>query len=558
MSIRPVFGVQSVRFRLHLGWATLTAVLGGVLAVLAFPTFGVWPAAFASVAALNLAMYGQRARVGALLGFVYGLAFFVPLLHWTGIYVGAAPWLLLAVTEAVYLAVMGAALPAVLRLPGGVLFSALLFVLQEAVRSRWPFGGFPWARLGFSQPDSVLRWFAVVGGIPLVSFAVALVGAIVARLIIVAVARQWRPALLPALLLIGIVGLALLIPHAALPGTGTPDGTATIAVIQGSTPDRGLEFNARRRQVLDNHVQQTLALADDIDAGRVPRPQIVFWPENSSDIDPLQNTDARAAIQEAADAVGVPILVGAVLDGPGPDHVSNVGMLWMPLTGPAETYTKRHPVPFAEYIPLRSVAHAISSDVDLVPRDMIAGTGDGLMRSGPFPFGDVICFEVAYDSLVRSSVEDGAQMVVVQTNNATFGHTAEAYQQLEMSRMRAIETQRSVVQVSTTGVSAVIDRDGRVVDRSGALYTPARLVQTIDLSSARTLSTRLGSAPEWLLCAGAIAGIGWAVGITVARRRHGGSAPAGQETGDDEVPGPAIGDDDQTGDQGLVIRAGSD
>ncbi|SDJ22397.1 apolipoprotein N-acyltransferase [Frankineae bacterium MT45] len=532
---RPVAG------RLPLGSALLLAVLGGVLAVLAFPRFNLWPMAIFSVTALNISMYGQRARTGALLGFVYGLAFFIPLLQWTGIYVGAFPWLLLAVTEAVYFAAMGAALPALLRLPGAPFWSASLFVLQEAVRGRWPFGGFPWARLAFSQANSPLRWFAVVGGAPLVTFVVALSGAALASAILHAFQRRWR-------LVVGGVAvavlsgmLALLLPSIAVPAPSS-SATPTIAVIQGSTPDRGLEFNARRRQVLDNHVNQTMALAADIDAGKVARPEIVFWPENSSDIDPLQNTDAGSEIQQAADAVGAPILVGAILDGPGPNHVQNVGILWFPSSGPGETYTKRHPVPFAEYIPLRSIAQQVSSKVNLVQNDMVAGSGNGLMKTGPFPFGDVICFEVAYDGLVHSSVKAGAQMLVIQTNNATFGHTAESYQQLAMSQLRAVETQRPVVQVSTVGVSAVIDAKGNIVERSGALFTPARLVDAISLNSTKTISTRLGVLPEVLI---ALCALGAIVFVIVTRQREMRRRKV--------IPGPTSIDTDQTGDRSISV-----
>ncbi|SOD73904.1 apolipoprotein N-acyltransferase [Jatrophihabitans sp. GAS493] len=523
--------------RLPLSWSLLLAVLGGVLAVLAFPRFNLWPMAILSVAVLNVSMTGQRARSGALLGFVYGLAFFVPLLQWTGIYVGAFPWLLLAVTEAVYFAAMGAALPALLRLRGGPFWAACLFVLQEAVRGRWPFGGFPWARLAFSQANSPLRWFAVVGGAPLVTFLVALSGAGLAAAVVRGYERRWRPALGGLAIVVLVPLIALLLPAVAVPSPSKPTQGATIAVIQGSTPDRGLEFNARRRQVLDNHVNQTMALADDIDAGKVARPEIVFWPENSSDIDPLQNSDAGTEIQEAANAVGAPILVGAILDGPGPTHIQNVGILWSPQTGPGETYTKRHPVPFAEYIPFRSIAQRVSSKVNLVQNDMVAGGGDGLMTTGPFPFGDVICFEVAYDGLVRSSVKAGAQMLVIQTNNATFGHTAESYQQLAMSQLRAVETQRPVVQVSTVGVSAVIDAKGNIVDRSGALFTPARLVDSISLNSTQTISTRLGVLPEVLISLCAIGAIGYVL-ITARRRKM--------------IPGP-ISIADQTGDRSISV-----
>jgi len=246
-------------------------------------------------------------------------------------------------------------------------------------------------------------------------------------------------------------------------------------------------------------VTQTLALAQRVKSGAVARPDLVFWPENSSDIDPYRNPDAADQINKAVDAIGVPILVGAIVDGPGDNHDSNQGILWFPKTGPGAVYTKRHPVPWGEYIPLRGIARLVSSKVSLVPRDMIAGKGNGLLTGGPFEFGDVICFEVAYDSLVRSSVHAGAQLIVVQTNNATFGHTAETYQQLAMTELRAVEHGRTAVQVSTSGISAVIGPDGTVRQRSGALFTPDVIVATVPLRTSETPATRLGPIPEYVL-----------------------------------------------------------
>jgi apolipoprotein N-acyltransferase len=218
-------------------------------------------------------------------------------------------------------------------------------------------------------------------------------------------------------------------------------------------------------------------------------------------------------------AVGAPILVGAILSGPGADHRRNAGILWSPTSGPGSEYIKRHPVPFAEYIPLRGLAEWVSSDAKLVTQDMVAGGGDGLLRGGPFPIGDVICFEVAYDGLVRSSVAAGAQLLVVQTNNATFGHSAETYQQLAMSRLRAVESGRTVLQVATSGLSAVIGPDGNVREHSGALFTPARLVASVPLRTGTTLATRLGAIPEYVLAALALGAIGWSA-RPLRRRRQ--------------------------------------
>jgi apolipoprotein N-acyltransferase len=301
-------------------------------------------------------------------------------------------------------------------------------------------------------------------------------------------------------------------------------------VIQGSVPELGLAFENRAQQVLDNHVRQTLKLAAEVDAGGVARPDLVIWPEDSSDVDPFRDQVAYNKITRAVRAIDAPVLVGAILQGPGPDHRRNVGILWSPTTGPGARYTKRHPVPFGEYIPLRSLAEWVSADAKTVTQDMVGGHGDGVLRGGPVPIGDVICFEVAYDGLVQSSIAAGAQLLIVQTNNATFGRTAETYQQLAMAQLRAVETGRTVLQAATTGKSAVIGPDGEIRDESGELFRPAILLDSVPVRSGTTVAVRLGAIPEWILTAFAALGVA-AVLVSDRRGRAGGQpeqpAPAG-------------------------------
>ncbi len=510
-------------------WAALTAVAGGLIGVAAFPRLGIWPLAIISVALLSVAVDARPARTAAWLGYLYGLAFTVPLLAWTGVYVGPFPWLLLCAAESAFFAALGAALTVLQRRRLMPVWVGCAWVLQEALRDRLPFGGFPWGRLAFSQSVSPIRWFAALGGAPLVTFVVALAGGGLAL-----GARSVRPRLAqPKVLAFGVV-VALSVPligaFAGVVLKPHPHNHQVIAVIQGNVPDIGLAFEDRAGQVLDNHVAETMKLAAQVKAGTAPQPSLVIWPEDASDLDPFQDQSAYTEIDSAVKAVGAPILVGAILQGPGPTHRRNVGILWSPTTGPGSQYTKRHPVPFGEYIPLRSLARIVSSDVDLVPQDMVAGTGNGLLSGGPFPIGDVICFEVAYDSLVESSVRAGAQLLVVQTNNATFGHTAETYQQLAMSKLRAVETGRTVVQAATTGKSAVIGPDGHVISQSGALYTSAILENEVPLSTSTTLAVRLGAVPEYLLAAIAI---GLLVGVTIEQLRGRRARPRTKEA----VPG---------------------
>jgi apolipoprotein N-acyltransferase len=516
--------------RRRLPWRTGLAAAGGCALLLAFPGFSLTPLAVLGPAALALAVHRQRARSGLWLGLVLGLAFFVPLLSWTGVYVGSLPWLALAAAEAGYLGLLGAATAVVSRLPLWPLWTACLWVGQEALRGRWPFGGFPWARLGLSQTSGPLMSLAAYGGVPLVGFAVALVGALLAAAVLAlgrlrrradrAGAERARALRAAAAATTGVLAVAVLGALAWLPLPGsslTAGGPAkTVAVIQGNVPRAGLDFNAQRRAVLDDHVQVTLGLAGRVRAGAAPRPDLVIWPENSSDIDPYRNADAAAQIDRAARAIGAPVLVGAVVDGPG-RFVSNTGIVWDPGTGPGQTYVKRHPVPFAEYIPYRGFFRLFSAKVDLVARDFRAGTRPGILQVDGARIGDVICFEVVDDGLVSDVAHLGAGMLVVQTNNATFGFTDESEQQLAMSRLRAVEHGRSVVIAATSGISAVIAPDGTVVRRS-ALFTPAAFDLPIAQRTGTTLADRVRSGPEWALTALGVGAVAVA-GIRARRRR---------------------------------------
>ncbi|WP_241175713.1 apolipoprotein N-acyltransferase [Modestobacter sp. KNN46-3] len=502
------------------------AAAGGLALYLAFPGHDLYWLAVLGPAALALAVRGERARSGAWLGLVLGLVFLVPLLSWTGIYVGAFPWLVLAVFEALYFALLGGALAATSRLPAWPLWAAALWVGAEALRGRQPLGGFPWGRLGFSQADGPFTALAAYGGVPLVSFAVALTGTLLAAGLVGLHRATRRPGERragrrgAALALVGALAVPLVAVLAELPLAGSsltaggPD--RTVAVIQGNVPRAGLDFNAQRRAVLDNHADQTLELAAAVARGEAAQPDLVIWPENSSDIDPYTNADAARVITRAAVAIDAPILVGAVVQLPG-EYVANTAIVWDPVTGPGDTYVKRHPVPLAEYVPARPFFRFFSPLVDRVT-DFVHGTEVGILDVGGARVGDVICFEVAYDGLVSDVVDAGAGMLVVQTNNATFGYTDESAQQLAMSRLRAVEYGRTVVVAATSGISAVVAPDGSLVQRS-ELFTADTFVEEIAQRDSSTVAERLGAAPEWVLTAlgaGAVLAVAFPA---LARRR---------------------------------------
>ncbi|WP_412740748.1 apolipoprotein N-acyltransferase [Krasilnikovia sp. MM14-A1259] len=500
--------------------AVLLSVLAGAALLGSFPPYGWWWLAPVGVGLLAVAAHRRRLRSGAGVGMLAGLVFFLPLLAWTNLNTGWLPWVLLSVAQAAFLALLGWASawcsPLLDRWPAWwPLVCGLLWTAQEALRDRQPFGGFPWGRLAFSQADGPVLRLAVLGGAPLVTFAVAAAGGALAG-VWWCRGRGWRRVPVAA----GFVAVAALavVGPAAVPVAAAGSQRATVAIVQGNVPRLGLDFNAQRRAVLDNHVRGTLQLAQQVAAGRVARPDLVVWPENSSDIDPLRNADAGQQITLAAQAIGVPILVGAVLHGDVPGQIRNAGILWRPGTGPDmdQLYVKRHPVPFAEFMPLRPVARLVSDKVDLV-KNMVAGRSPGVVRTGAVTVGDVICFEVAYDPIVRDTVTGGAQILAVQTNNATFD-VAEARQQLAMVRLRAVEHGRQALMISTVGVSGFVDTAGGVHQPTG-FNTAAVVVGEMRLGGPATLATRLGRWPELAASAAALAVLVWAVPGRLRRRR---------------------------------------
>ena len=499
------------------------AVGGGVLLYVSFPPRTLWWLVLPAFALLGIVLYGRRARAGFGYGFLFGLGFLLPLLAWTGSFVGSLPWVVLSAFEALFIGLAGAGIAVVSRLPAAPLWAAAVWIAGEAVRGRVPFGGLPWGRVGFGQPDGPLLPLAAIGGEPLLSFAAVLAGLALGELVR-RLARRQSPRRMVAPALIAVLTMAAGPMAALVPATpGGDERTVTIAAVQGNVPRLGLDFNAQRRAVLDNHVRATEQLAADVAAGRVPRPDLVIWPENSSDIDPLRNPDAAAQIDRAARAVGVPVLVGSVLRNPDGQTTSNSALVWEAGVGVVERNDKRRVQPFGEYMPWREFFRLFSPYVDRAG-NFVPGDGAGAVDMAGVRVGVTICWEVAFDDLVADSVAAGAEVLAVPSNNATFGLSEMTYQQLAMSRIRAVEHDRPVIVATTSGVSATITRDGSVT-ASTQQFTPDVLVDRTALRDTTTLATRWRSAPEWALAALGVLAIG--AGIVTRRR-------AGRRAGRDE------------------------
>jgi apolipoprotein N-acyltransferase len=507
--VEPAAGTLRQADALRLRWALLVALGGGLVLTAAFPPFGVWPLAVAGPALLVLALRGQGVRGSLAVGAVFGLAFFFPLLTWV-INLAWYAWVALAAAETVLFAVVALGQRLLLRLPAWPVAVAGWWVAAEAFRDRWPWGGFPWGRLAMSQAGAPgARWVSV-GGPPLLTFLVALTGATLAWLI--TERRPW-----PAVAFVAAAGMTL--AGAVLPVQTTSRVSSTVAAVQGDVPHaRNLPALLNDTQVTQNHARATQQLAGQVRAGRTPAPALVIWPENSTDLDPFRYSFIYQAIETAVRAINRPILAGEILDGP----VRNVGQLWLPGKGPGPQYVKRQLVPFGEYIPFRGLISHITSLTALQPVNMTPGHRTVVFRVGNIRLGDVICYEVGFDGLVRSEVAAGANLLSVQTNDATFevdGQTGESLQQLAMARMRAIEFDRSVVVASTTGVSAIVAPDGQLIAHTGT-WRQAVLEARVPLLTSHTLAERLGSWPEYVITGLTLLALIAAAAGAVGERRH--------------------------------------
>jgi apolipoprotein N-acyltransferase len=551
------------------------AVAGGLVLWAAFPDAGVWPAAFVAVAVLYWALGRDNAWWNLLIGFLFGMTFFLPHLWWAHESTETAPWIAISAVEALFLGVFGILWTWVRRAPvlrrrGWRLAAAfaVLYVAVEQWRAEIPFGGFPWGRLAWAMVDAPTGRAAWLGGTVAVSLLVAFAGVLLA-LAVAALARAVRRRTpqnstpqnstapreagraVGALALgvaVAVVPLVLPLPTSASAGpVDTPegnevydagsdlaeDGDLWVGAVQGNVGEPGLGAFANRAEVLNNHLEGTYTLAEDF-AGEL---DVVLWPENGSDLDPQEAPDVARGLDAASTAVGAPILVGAQ-EFPETGGRYNVLLLWQAGNGVVARYAKQHPAPFGEYIPMRSILRLLSDQVDRVTTDMIAGVNPpyvdvpSRLGQGDYRMGTIICFEVAYDEIVRDAVLRGAQVLVIPTNNASFGFTAESTQQLAMSRFQAMTTGRAAVQISTVGVSGVITPDGTVVRRTG-LFTDDEFVANLPLRSSITPAVAAGYWPGWVV--GGLSFVLLVAGVVGGIKARRGRSGAGGDAGETEL-----------------------
>jgi apolipoprotein N-acyltransferase len=437
--------------------AIFLSAFSGLLLSFAYEPVGKW---WIAPIAIAVHMYALNKSTRKLLSvLVFALTFNAIALHWSSTFVGALPWIILALGLALFY------LPLALVSRWGMTTYPLMFLLMEEIRNYFPFGGFGWMRLAYSQPDAIYSKIAAVGGSPALSAIVLLISLFI---FFISQKKFSVIPLIPVLFLFIPIQLQI-------------TGTTSVLMIQGNVPEYGLDFNSRAKAVFNNHLkltQEELKKDDKVD--------FVLWPENAVDVDPFANND----VSDALNSIEKPLIIGAVL-GKG-EKLLNTSILWH--KNQPQVYIKQHLTPFGEYVPLRSLARIVSPLVDRV-KDFEPGDGS----NSTFSIDDaiiapVICFELIDDGILHNAAEK-SNLLAVQTNSATFGMSAESAQQLSITRVRAIEHGRNIVSVSTTGYSAVIDYKGKVLQKT-SMGTAESIRTDVELMAGKTPRDKFG---RWAL-----------------------------------------------------------
>jgi len=467
----------------------LQALLSGLLLSAAFKPIGLW---FAAPLAFAMLIYTINKSGKYLLSFaIFAFTFNAAALIWSNKYVGITPWIALVLLQTIFFLPL-----ALLKRLGEYwyFFFPFSFLALEELRARFPFGGFGWLRIGFSQVDAPYVRLASVGGVSLLSLATLLLGVAAFQL-----AKRGSGLTLPgiaiALTLIGI----FVFPN------NSPRQTFQVLAVQGSVPKLGLDFNERATEVFYRHLTAT---EKTLSGGK--KPDLIVWPENSVDVDPFNNPKIGSAITSLVDNSEVPLIIGAVLRTDG--QLQNASVLWQPKTGASTRYIKRHLTPFGEVMPLRSTL-TFFSDLPNQVEDFTPGNTAVIHKVGQAKIAPIICFELIDDRLIQSSA-GSSNLFVVQTNSATFANTAQSAQQLAITRIRSIEHARYAVSVSTIGISAIVDTNG-IVLKSTKENIADSINSAVALNATRTIYDRVGEF-AWVLVL--LIGLGFGAGLSYAAR----------------------------------------
>ncbi len=471
------------------------AVAAAVLMWAAFPPIGWGILAFVAPAPL---FWGLRrvergwAAVG--LGFLFGAVFFGVLLHYIR-FVGVVAWLPLVIWLAATAAAYALIVWAFRHWPANRWFLIVVggWGLWELVRTRVPFGGFPWGTVGYAtggNPGALgsVQWIGPSGwSILAVAVSAGLVLYLEDR-------ANWRLVVDSSVVILLVALAGSLFPPSA-------DGPVLrVAIVQGNSPCPQTHCQNEKQRIYESHLELTRS----IPRGSV---DLVVWPENSTGglFEPDGNLDVRAAIAAEATRLEAYFLISGTRSVSAEEFL-NVNMMYDPAGRKIGEYAKRHPVPFGEYVPLRDLLDFIPQ-LDQVPRDMVRGEEAVVFTLPQGVVGSVISFEGAFPRRLRSEVDAGAELLVVATNESTWGTAEAADQFIGLTRVNAAAFGQNLVHAAITGKSVFIDSDGDLSEATGLLTREVLYGDVTLRTSGKTLYARLGDWVLFLALAAAVAAV---------------------------------------------------
>ena len=436
----------------------MVAALAGVLFAFSFEPVGLW-----FLAPISYALLLRICQKGEYLyrrAFLFGFISSAVTLWWAGKYVGLVPLALLALLHGLFYLPLGL----IGRYTSNVLWFIPALLAIEEVRSIFPFGGFSWMRIAFSQADAPYASVISIGGALLLSAWVLAISSMIV---------QFRKRLVLPLLLMIVLPIFMNNSYSS-------QERIFFIGIQGNTPSVGLTFNDRAEAVFNLHLTETKK-------AELNGADVIIWPENAIDVDPFASARVRSSIESLTSTLRVPLITGAITRQSGP--LENVSLMYDESGEVVSYYSKQYLTPFGEYMPLRSLARLISPYADDVVDFKVGDRVENHVVRG-MDLAPVICYELLSDSLVQNAAKR-SDALVVQTNSATFANTAESSQQLNITRLRALENAREMASVSTIGISAHIGINGEVLSKTPENIS-AQLSGNLRSNATRTLANTLG------------------------------------------------------------------
>lgn len=474
-------------------WARrLLPATTGLLAAAALPPLDLGPLILVAPVPLLMSWRarGGDVRGAAADGFVAGVAYFAVVVSWTW-YFGAVAYFPFVAVLAAYWALTGCLVALAAR--SGIrhpLVVASAWTLVEALRGRWPFGGFSWGEFGYALHDlPVARSVAGWGGVLTVSFLVLVFAACIeagldqrGRGVVSRAAQQ------------GLVGVVLIAvaAHVTLPDLKA-GATIRVAIVQGNDKNRDLTSEELAERFLPvSHFELARSLDDPVD--------LIVLPESSLDEDPRIDEFLLDEITSLARTHDAAVLANAAVEIDDGRRLENTNFYF---DGDGElvgTYVKQHLVPYGEYVPGRRFLEGLIKELEQIPRDQAPGDRREIFRAGDVPFANLICFESAFTEIARAYADEGAEVLVVSTNNRSFRRSPNSAQHLALGQMRVAETGRPLVQAAISGRSAFIDANGDILATTD-LFDRTTLVRSVTGTRGRTPYVLLG---DWIVIAAAV------------------------------------------------------